>query len=56
MEDDEGLYTVFPRNPNLSIKKRKILKETRGVISRVIDRYFVIDNELITYFTNDKDS
>ena len=55
LQEEVSLYTVFPKNPNLALQKRKITKETRGIVSRVIDRYFCIDNEMITYFKKDRD-
>jgi hypothetical protein len=47
--------TVNPKIPNLALQKRKLLKETRGVVPRVIERYFVVDDILMTYFSNEGD-
>ena len=52
---DENLNTVFPKNPNLALKKRRVIKESRSLISRQMERFFVIDNEIVTYFKKEAD-
>jgi hypothetical protein len=55
LTEKDDFLTVFPKNPSLALNKRKMVKESRGTIKRVIERYFVIDNLLITFFENEKD-
>ena len=47
---------MSPKNPSLALKKRKMVKESRGAIKRSIERYFLIDNLLITFFENERDT
>lgn len=48
--------TVHPKNPNFALQKRRMLKQSRGGISRTLERYFVVDDILLTYFNSEKDS
>lgn len=52
----EDFLSVNPRIMSLALEKRKCFKESRGAIRRVIERYFVIDNQLITFFENMRDT
>ena len=56
LETEEDFLTVNPKNPSLALKKRKVIKESRGALKRVIERYFVIDNVLITFFEKESDT
>jgi len=50
------MFTVFPKNPSLALKKHRMIKESRGTMRRIIERYFVIDNLYITFFENEHDT
>ena len=52
----EECLTVHPKLPSLALNKRKIYKDSRGAIKRSIERWFVIDNILITFFEHEKDT
>jgi hypothetical protein len=39
----------------MALEKRRLLKESRGAVKRVIERHFVIDNQLITFFDQSRD-
>jgi hypothetical protein len=55
-EDPEDFMTCIPKNPSLASVKRKIIKDSRSTIKRQIDRYFVIDNFLITFYKGEFDA
>ena len=55
MESRDDYLTVNPKNSSLALNKRKMYKESRGTIRRVIERHFVIDNMLITFYENERD-
>ena len=55
LKEKEDFFTVNPKNPSLALNKRKMIKEGRGAIRRLIERWFVIDNQLITFFEKEND-
>lgn len=50
MDKSEDFNSVDPKITSLALQKRRMLKEGRGTINRLIERYFVIDDFLITFF------
>lgn len=56
MEHNEDFFSVHPRYPNFALTKRKLLKDTRGALGRTLERHFLVDDELLTYYNKDKDS
>ncbi len=58
MKEKDDFLTVNPKIPSLALNKRRLLKESRGTAlrGRVLERYFVIDNTLITFFEKESDS
>lgn len=56
MDKPEDLLTVYPRQTSMALQKRKLYKESRGTMARVLERHFVIDNSLITFFNYAKDA
>ena len=50
LREKDDFLTVNPKIPSMALKKRKMYKETRGALKRVIERYFAIDSMLITFF------
>jgi hypothetical protein len=57
MRDKADYLTVNPKINSLALEKRRMLKESRGAIGggRLIERYFVIDNQLIIMFNKEGD-
>ena len=56
MKEKDDFLTVNPKIPSLALQKRKLIKESRGTIrGRMIERFFVIDNQLIIFFENEGD-
>jgi hypothetical protein len=55
LELKTDFLTVNPRNMSLALEKRKCYKESRGTVRRIIERYFVIDNQLMTFFEKEND-
>lgn len=47
--------TVHPPNQSLALKKRKIIKVSRGTFKRPIERYFVVNKQMITFFEKEGD-
>ena len=47
--------TIHPKNPHLALNKRRLIKETSGVISRVVERFFVVDDFMLIYFSNENE-
>ena len=58
MKEKDDFLTVNPKIPSLALNKRRLLKESRGTAmrGRILERYFVIDNTLITFFENESES
>ena len=55
MTEDVDFCSVDPKNPSLALQKRRMIKESRGQLRRDIERWFVIDNFLITFFKREGD-
>ena len=59
MSEKDGLLTVNPKLPSLALNKRRLIKESRStalIRGRTLERYFVIDNTLITFFEKESDT
>lgn len=50
LRQKDDFLTVNPKLPSMALQKRKLYKESRGAFQHVIERYFVIDNTLITFY------
>ena len=55
MDKVQYFHSVDPKIQSLALQKRKIIKESRGGIHRKIERYFVIDDFLITFYKSQGD-
>ena len=56
LEENQDFLSVNPPSLNYAIEKRRVVKQSRNIFGKILERYMVLDNELLTYYVKDTDT